>query len=735
MFRVTVSREVSRVSPHETKLDARARVFESVRLSVTRERIMFLDERGPSSSSSSSSSFGRNEDDEEESMLDVVKRRNPQDKSHLAFHDERYACRKCARSASCFAVHRATQRIITIGKKKSLNCSSSGGGGFGERRRASSSRRLKGQRAKREEEEAKMTTTATSRVGDGEEEVEAKKRSGDGKETTTTITAIEYAYDDPRYELKKLKDAGHRPTMKTYTSLVAALGKQNKAKEAEEIFNQEARVEFDCDAAIFNAVAHGYCENDQPDEAMRFVDSWAEEIGLCDRPDMEGMKDKIAKPNRATHPEIINAYARNGEYRKVYRTLRIMEEKHLVVPSERTYNAFIKGCIENNDPEEAETVIERWNNEKYDLEKMASKLVTKPVAASYGMVIDYYCNNDDVGKGRKLLEKMRWANVSPSLPIFNMLLKGYLKSGNPRAAEVIFRELQGGGSWDMEKMHVKPDVQTYTMFLEYWANAGDTENAERYLNAMRKDKNKIKIDSFVIASVAKAYARACDPEMAEERCKTLMEEYKVKPHVVPLTTVVAAYCTDGDTSEAERVVREMMDIYDVNPNERTFSHVIWAHGQREDVASIRRVASWMIDLGFRIDRGDTKAALFRALQECGLGRNAVENLIQDVANQDVIRKRHTENGNQRLYDRSNDDNETVRIVPPETSQQQRQQQQQQDQSLVQRRSIAVGGGAPKPRGGTGTNAVKTKRRALLFRNNLIARTNRAARCCGSFCFL
>ena len=103
-----------------------------------------------------------------------------------------------------------------------------------------------------------------------------------------------------------------------------------------------------------------------------------------------------------------------------------MEEKHLVVPSERTYNAFIKGCIENNDPDEAETVIERWNNEKYDLEKMARKLVTKPQAASYGMVIDHHCNNGNVGKGRKLLEKMRWANVSPSLPIFNMLLKGYL---------------------------------------------------------------------------------------------------------------------------------------------------------------------------------------------------------------------------------------------------------------------------------------------------------------------
>ena len=46
--------------------------------------------------------------------------RNPQDKSHLAFHDERFQCRKCARNASCFRVHKATQRIITIGKKKSL---------------------------------------------------------------------------------------------------------------------------------------------------------------------------------------------------------------------------------------------------------------------------------------------------------------------------------------------------------------------------------------------------------------------------------------------------------------------------------------------------------------------------------------------------------------------------------------------------------------------------------------
>ena len=113
------------------------------------------------------------------------------------------------------------------------------------------------------------------------------------------------------------------------------------------------------------------------------------------------------------------------------------------------------------------------------------------------------------------------------------------------------------------------------MFLEYWANSGDTENAERFLTAMRKDKNNIRIDSFVIASVTKAYARVRSGN-GEVRCKSLIEEYKIKPHVVPLTTVVAAYCTSGDTGEAERVVREMTENYNVNPNERTFSSLSWA---------------------------------------------------------------------------------------------------------------------------------------------------------------
>ena len=135
-----------------------------------------------------------------------------------------------------------------------------------------------------------------------------------------------------------------------------------------------------------------------------------------------------------------------------------------------------------------------------------------------------------------------------------------------------------------------------------------------------------------------------------------MKEFDVKPHVVPLTTVVAAYCTTGDTAEAERVVRDMVSDYGVNPNERTFSHLIWVHGQREDAISVKQVASWMVDIGFQIDRGETKAALFRALQECGLGYNAVENIIQDVASGNIVSKRRQQTCGGRLYDRTAEGN-------------------------------------------------------------------------------
>ena len=131
--------------------------------------------------------------------------------------------------------------MITIGKKTSLTTRTRN-----KNNNNSDKGRLRGQRAKRRDfEEAGFggaSSSSSSWSREDEEEEEEEKEGLTTTEKTTARTKLEeYAYDDPRYELKKLKDSGHRPTMKTYTSLISALGTQNKAKEADELYNQEAR--------------------------------------------------------------------------------------------------------------------------------------------------------------------------------------------------------------------------------------------------------------------------------------------------------------------------------------------------------------------------------------------------------------------------------------------------------------------------------------------------------------
>ena len=129
----------------------------------------------------------KTESENEEDFLEE-KRRNPQDKSHLAYHDERFRCRKCARNASCFAVHKATQRMITIGKKTSLTTRTRN-----KNNNNSDKGRLRGQRAKRRDFEeagfggASSSSSSWSREDEEEEEEEEEK---EGLTTTekTTVT-------------------------------------------------------------------------------------------------------------------------------------------------------------------------------------------------------------------------------------------------------------------------------------------------------------------------------------------------------------------------------------------------------------------------------------------------------------------------------------------------------------------------------------------------------------------
>ena len=476
-----------------------------------------------------------------------------------------------------------------------------------------------------------------------------RKRSGRGESPDP---------EDVWRQFENLLADGHRPTVKTYTSLLSALGDVGAPEDAEEVLARMRDAGEAPDARAYNAAVHAWCANGNPANAERLVEKM--------------LGDGVA-PDAATYPDIVAAYAALGDLRRCESIVSRIEsvcvdEAAALRWYEKVYHALIRGCCDRGAGDDAEKVLQRWNYEQLDMERVAERKgrVSRPVTASYGMIIDHYVSVGAMGDARRLLGQMQWDKVAPSIEIFNMLLKGYLKSGNVGAAQDVFRELEGSGTWDMDSLGIKPDVTSYTSLMDHWANQGDVDLAEKILAKM--ELKGVAPDERTFGSLVKAYARGRNPEGAEKVLER-MRRYdapdpgtrtgagrggrkepdwrrkgkrakdgkdgerrkKLSPGVILYSTVVSAYAAVGDMANARRVVAEMSDRR-VRPNDRTFAHLAWGYGQLGDVAGVTQTAQLMVDEGVSMRPGGSgRQALVRAVRECGLPASHVDRLLDSLA--------------------------------------------------------------------------------------------------------
>ena len=220
--------------------------------------------------------------------------------------------------------------------------------------------------------------------------------------------------EEPWSEFEGLLADGHRPTFKTYTALATVLGDMGAPEDAEEVLERMREAGEEPDVRAHNVAAHAWCASDRPEEAIRVVER-AREMG--------------AAPNRSTYPEIVAAFARNGDERAIEEIISRVEVEaggDALVWYEKIYHAYISGCCQAGKPDAAEAVLRRWNLEKYDMERVADRKgdISRPVAASYGMVIDHYVREGMMGEARRLLSQMLCDKLATIIDIFHKLLMG-----------------------------------------------------------------------------------------------------------------------------------------------------------------------------------------------------------------------------------------------------------------------------------------------------------------------
>ena len=398
---------------------------------------------------------------------------------------------------------------------------------------------------------------------------------------------------------------GHRPSAITLSTIASVYtADKTVSAEATEAFvlGEALKHNVKLDTPLYNAIVVAHVRKGLTGaEAVRLVDD---------------MRAAGVRPDINTYAELLPCLARMRQRTLVDDFLDTMNDVDGVQVSQTLTESLVTAYCDVESLADAEDIVRRALATAKDAGRKGGPL--RVGAKAFGPIINVHCTNGRPGEAWRLLREMQNNGVRPTLVIFNMLIKGFCKAENVAGAEGVLRELEGGGTWDMEALGVTPDKVTYATLLDFYASKGAFDAAFAVLERARR--YGIVPDDVMWGTAIKAYARAGMPEKAEEVLYTSGEAHDADVasagddkaavaalggspmNVVTFSTVVAAYCKLGLLEEALRVMCDMQRI-GVTPNDVTFSHVAWGYMNTGMMPSPGGLLSALEGAGF-----DTRAA-------------------------------------------------------------------------------------------------------------------------------
>jgi pentatricopeptide repeat protein len=471
---------------------------------------------------------------------------------------------------------------------------------------------------------------------------------------------IKYAVQAGRVGLaRSLFQKSKNPDMLNYMSLIRACGQEKNVSQALELL-REMREQGVVDTAAYNCALDVCVNCNRVDDAKEVFEemkqgnhvdvisyntllklyvgeggSWAKVEAL-----LEEMRLCGIKPNIATYNSLLGTALSNGDLRKAWQIVDMMESSGLGVDA-YTCSILFKGFRTEGQTMDAYSVDRTLDLIRKYKVKVDEILVNATLEACVRLK-----DPKRLSGALNIFEATGWKLPAQcAMHTYGTLIKAYGESRNLTMAWKLWREVT------VDK-HLSPSDQLYATMIDVLVSNNRMEEGLSLFEEMKARCTGPRGQSFatVYASIIRGFAQRKECQRAIQ-CYQEMQDHNVKVSQVAYNTLIDACCRVADMDGASRLFQDMVS-HQATPDLITYSTLIKGYCLCGDMDQGMQLFMLMRKKGITPD-----AVVFNSLLDgCAKRqmRTMCDQVIQDMQEAGIKPSNHTVSILVKLYGRCRD---------------------------------------------------------------------------------